>query len=381
MRMLEQRYIYSEVKKDLTQKIVFVGGPRQVGKTTLAFSLLPNGSKRHPAYFNWDIKAHQSSLMSHQIPSHQKLIILDEIHKYKKWRSLLKGFYDAYVPDVQFLVTGSARLDYYRKGGDSLLGRYFHYRLHPLSLPELDTSYSASTVASLLQVGGFPEPCFRGSRAFWAKWNRGRIEQILSEDLRDLEMVRDISLLELLIESLPERVTTPLSLNALSNALEVSQDSVRRWIAIFERLYFCFQIAPYGEQRIRAVKKEQKLYFWDWAYALEGGARFENMVASHLLKYCHYREDIEGIKMELRYLRDTQGREIDFVVLANKKPLFAVECKVGEKEPSPALNYFSMRTKIPLFYQVHLGTNDFLAGNPKIRVLPFHTFCRELKMV
>lgn len=375
------RYLSKLFKADLKSKIVFIGGPRQVGKTTLAQGFLVNGSKTHPAYLNWDIRKHRLLLQQHEIPAGQNLIVLDEIHKYKKWRQLLKGLFDEFVPECKFLVTGSARLDYYPKGGDSLLGRYFHYRLHPFSFNEIDPSGGASLAKHLMEVGGFPEPYTKGTRTFWTRWSRTRIEQILSEDLRDLEQVKEVSLLELLIESLPERITTPLSLAGIANLLEVSSDSISRWIQIFERLYLCFRVAPYGEQRIKAVKKEQKLYFWDWAYAPEGGARFENMVACHLLKYCHFMEDTEGCKMELRYIRDINGREVDFVVLRDKKPIFAVECKLSERELSPAIEYFRTRTKVPQFFQVHMNNADYLAGNKASRVLPFWTFCQEMKLV
>ena len=375
------RYLSKMVEDDLQSKIVFIGGPRQVGKTTLALSFLANGSKSHPAYLNWDIKRHRLLLQQHEIPAGQTLIILDEIHKYKKWRQLLKGLFDEYSPECRFLVTGSARLDYYRKGGDSLLGRYFHYRLHPFSFNEIDSFGGASLASHLMQVGGFPEPYTKSTRTFWARWSRARIEQILSEDLRDLEQVKEVSLLELLVENLPERITSPLSLSAIAKLLEVSPDSVSRWIQIFERLYLCFRVAPYGDQRIKAVKKEQKLYFWDWAYAPDGGARFENMVACHLLKYCHFTEDTEGCKMELRYIRDINGREVDFVVLRDKKPIFAVECKLSERALSPAIEYFRTRTMVPQFFQVHLDNADYLAGDKASRVLPFWTFCKEMKLV
>ena len=160
----------------------------------------------------------------------------------------------------------------------------------------------------------------------------------------------------------------------------MAHESVERWIRILETLYVCFRIAPYGAPRIRAVKKEQKLYFWDWSQAPEGGARFENLVASQLLKYCHFVEDTEGYAMELRYLRDFDKREIDFVVLRDKKPLFAVECKSGEKGPSPAAYYFRERSPIPKFYQVHLGERDYGNEETDVRVLPFQVFCRELGM-
>jgi predicted AAA+ superfamily ATPase len=190
--------------------------------------------------------------------------------------------------------------------------------------------------------------------------------------------VKELSLLELLAEELPRRVGSPLSIKNLKEALEVAHETADRWIRIFERLYICFRIPPYGAPRLRAVKKEQKLYLWDWSAAPEGGTRFENLVACQLLKYCHFVEDTEGFRMELRFLRDTDKREIDFLVLKEGSPLFAVECKSGEKTHSPALFYFQERMKIPRLYQVHTGTMDYEKAG--VRVLPFPTFCSEESM-
>ena len=110
----------------------------------------------------------------------------------------------------------------------------------------------------------------------------------------------------------------------------------------------------------------------------DSGAKFENFIASQLLKYCHFMEDTEGFRMELRFLRDTDKREIDFVILKEGLPLFAVECKTGEKSINPSIFYFKDRTQIPKFYQVHEGTKDFQKKG--IRVLPVHTFCKELSL-
>jgi predicted AAA+ superfamily ATPase len=155
---------------------------------------------------------------------------------------------------------------------------------------------------------------------------------------------------------------------------------VERWLAILEAMYVCFRVAPYGTPRIRAVRKERKLYLYDWSQVPDQGARFENLVASQLLKYCHYEQDREGHLMELRYLRDTDKREVDFVVLKDRKPVFAVECKTGPKAVSPAARYFRSRTDIPRLYQVHLGDRDFGDAASDVRVLPYLRFCRELEM-
>ncbi len=372
------RYITPLIREDLADKMAFIGGPREVGKTTLAVRFLHPPSERSPAYLNWDSPQRRSELMKGTIPGGQPIIVLDEIHKYARWRNLVKGLYDTHKSSVSFIVTGSARLDYYRKGGDSLHGRYHYYRLHPYSLGELGRGANAGDLEQLLRFGGFPEPLFKGNERFWRRWSRERIHRVTSEDVRDLENIKDVSLLELLIEILPERVGSPLSIQSLREQLEVAHESVQRWLRILETLYVCFRIAPFGSPKIRAVKKEQKLYFWDWSMAPEGGARFENLVASQLLKYCHWVEDSEGHSMELRYVRDIEKREIDFVVLRGKKPLFAVECKSGDRSPGPAAAYFRERTAIPAFYQVHLGEKDYGNAHSSVRVLPFVTFCREL---
>jgi hypothetical protein len=195
-----------------------------------------------------------------------------------------------------------------------------------------------------------------------------------------LERVQEISLIEMLLEMLPARVGSPLSIKSLREDLEVSHATAQRWVQILERLYVCFRIAPYGAKKIRAVKKEKKLYFWDWAQIAQGGLRFENMVACQLLKYCHYLEDSQGYRMELQFLRDTDKREVDFVVLKEGAPLFAVECKTGDRKVSPFARYFRQRTPILEWYQVHLGKNDFGHAKKDIRVLPFHRFCTELEL-
>lgn len=371
------RYLSDSISQDLHEKMVFIGGPRQVGKTTLSLQFLAKPSEKSPAYLNWDRLSDRQLILRDQIPLNEPLIIFDEIHKFRNWRSLIKGLYDKNKSENQFIVTGSARLDHFRKGGDSLLGRYHYYRLHPFSLNELAKHPTPEDLKVLLNYGGFPEPLFAQNQTKQRRWQRERIQKVVYEDLRDLETVKEISLIELLVDSLPARVGSPLSLKGLAEDLQVSQQTVARWVTILDNLYLTFRISPYGAPKIRAVKKEQKVYFWDWTQNESIGARFENLVASQLLKYCNYKEDTEGYKMELRFLRDTDKREIDFVVLRNNRPLFAVECRTGEGALSPHIKYFSERTNIPAFYQVHQGTKDF-GREPHGRVMPFIKFCKEL---
>lgn len=371
------RYSDPAIREDLSQKMVFLGGPRQVGKTTLAQSLITGYRDGHPAYMNWDNPVHRKRILNQDWPASERLLVFDEVHKYKHWRNLIKGYYDTLKNSHQFLVTGSARLDYYRKGGDSLLGRYHYHRLHPLSWPELQNSYD---LKRLLEFGGFPEPFLAASKRQLKRWHIQRKERVIYTDIRDLENLKEISLLDILIDALPERVGSPLSKKSLAEDIQVAQQTIESWLSILERVYYCYRILPFGAARIRAVKKEAKLYLWDWSEHEDAGKRWENFVASHLLKYCHHHEDNFGDKMELRFLRDTDRREVDFVVMKNKKPLFAVECKTGEKNVSPHLKYFSERTNIPMFYQVHQGEKHRHISD-QISLIPFREFCRAVALV
>lgn len=376
MTKFRQRYIKIPVVNDLKTRMVFIGGPRQVGKTTFALTFLPKPIESHPAYLNWDDISTRASLLKGELPSNEKNLVLDEIHKYARWRNLVKGFYDTNKSEISFIITGSARLDYYRKGGDSLQGRYHYYRLHPFSLTELNPDPGKEDFKVLLKFGGFPEPLLKAEEKFWRRWQRERLQRVIYEDIRDLENIKEISMLELLAQDLPNRVGSPLSVKNIKEILQVAHETVERWLKIFERMYYCFRIPPYGPPKIRAVKKEQKLYLWDWSLLPDPGPRFENFIASHLLKHCNFIEDTEGFSMELRFLRDTDKREIDFVVLKEGVPKFAVECKTGEKSINPAIFYFKERTQIPDFYQVHQGTKDYKKNG--VRVLPVETFCKEL---
>lgn len=378
--MRAPRYLEPAVADALKRKMVFVGGPRQVGKTTFALGFLGNDAdETHPAYLNWDHPGVPPGLRRAELPAGQPLILLDEIHKYARWRNLVKGIYDTEKSRRKILITGSARLDYYRKGGDSLAGRYRYFRLHPFSLREFNrASPSQSDLQALLKFGGFPEPLFSQNEAEHRIWHRDRISRVVREDLRDLEHVREISLVEHLTDLLPSKVGSPLSVKSLREDLQIDHKTAERWLHILENLYVCFRLSPYGPPRVRAVKKERKLYLWDWSSVEDDGPRFENLVASQLLKYCHWIEDTEGYSMELRYLRDTDKREVDFVVLKDRKPLFAVECKSGEKAVGSAIRYFAERTPIPHFYQAHLGERYFSSG--KITVLPFIRLCQELEL-
>jgi len=371
-----ERYLKAAVENDLAEKMVFLGGPRQVGKTTLALSLLPGAGEDHPAYLNWDDVTARKLLLQGALPTAEPLLVLDEIHKYRGWRNLVKGLYDRHKSRRRFLVTGSARLDHYRRGGDSLQGRYHYHRLHPLSLYEINPAPQRSDLEHLMTFGGFPEPFLRGDERHWKRWQRERRSRVVQEDLASLEQVREISQLDLLASILPERVGFPLSVKNLSGDLGVAFETADRWVTILENLYFCFRIQPHGLPKLRAARKERKLYMWDWSLCDEVGPRFENLVASNLLKHCHRIEDQEGDRMELRFVRDAQGRELDFVVVRDGRPEFAVECKSGDRALGRNITYFAQRTGIPKFYQVHAGERDYELPDQRARVLPLAAFAR-----
>ena len=308
------RYLARQVKEDLARKMVFVGGPRQVGKTTLAKSLLAGNA----GYLNWDAPEHREKILGNELPE-TALLAFDEIHKYRQWRNFLKGLYDTRGREVKILVTGSARLDLYRYGGDSLQGRYHYLRLHPLSAAELKIS-SQKDFNELFRLGGFPEPFFSSSEIQAKRWSREYRTRLIREDVLSVERISDVGQLELLVMRLPDLVGSPLSLNALREDLQIAHKTVARWLDSLERMYALFRLPPFGAPKIRAVKKERKHYHFDWTLVKDPAARFENMVAAHLLKWVHFEEDTKGRGLELRYFRDVDGREVDFVACISGRP-------------------------------------------------------------
>ena len=347
-----KRYLESQLVADLREKMVFLGGPRQVGKTTLAREVLPAAE----GYLNWDIPAHRERILRRTLPDTDAWVF-DELHKYRNWRNVLKGVYDEFGKKRRILVTGSARLDLYRFGGDSLQGRYHYLRLHPLSAAEVGAR-SQADVEALLQLGGFPEPFLRGSVARARRWSAEYRSRLIREEVTSLESVRDLGALERLMLALPERVGSPLSRNTLREDLELNHQTVTRWLDIFERLYAIFRLPPFGAPRLRAVKQEQKHYHYDWSVVPDEGPRFENMLASHLLKWIHFQFDSEGRELELRYFRDVDGREVDFVVTERRKPILMVEAKLAGGPLSPSLRYLEQRFPRCDAYQVHLRGRD-----------------------
>jgi len=369
---LHRRYLAAQVERDLARKMVFVAGPRQVGKTTLARSL--DGAEK--GYLNWDISEHRERILKRELPP-SDLWIFDEIHKYRLWRNYLKGLYDGRRPEQRILVTGSARLDFYRYSGDSLQGRYHLLHLHPLSFAELGAR-SGEDLRELLVLGGFPEPFFGGSEVEARRWSREHRNLLVREELVSLERVHDLGSLELLMIRLPELVGSPLSINALREDLQVSHKTVSSWLQILARLFAVFRLSPFGSPVIRAVKKEQKHYHFDWTLVPDLAPRSENLVAAHLLKWVQYQQDTQGRDLELRYFRDLDGREVDFVVTERRKPILAVESKWADAEIDRSLRYFRARFPQCDSWQVSAtGRKDYVSSEG-IRVAPASVFLAGL---
>jgi predicted AAA+ superfamily ATPase len=358
-----RRYLQDQVEHDLARKMVFLAGPRQVGKTTLARSLEGGAG----GYLNWDVAADRERILRGRFPD-APLWVLDEVHKYHRWRNLLKGLWDGRDAGRRILVTGSARLDLYRRGGDSLQGRYHLLRMHPFSVAEVG-AISPDAFGQLLRLGGFPEPFLGGSETQARRWSRDYRTRIVRDEVQDLERVSDLGTLELLVLSLPERVGSPLSLNALREDLGVSHRTVARWMDVLERLCAVFRVPPFGAPRLRAVRKSQKHYHLDWSVVPEP-ARFENLVACHLLKWVHHEQDVNGRDLDLRYFRDVDGREVDFVVVEGRRAVLVVEAKWSDADPDPSLRYLRERIGPTEAWQVSAtGTRDFVTPDG-IRVAP-----------
>lgn len=347
------RYISAHIRNDLKKKMVFVGGPRQVGKTTLAQAIL-DASPKGGRYFNWDYDEDRRDILGKRWHNRDKLLVFDELHKYPRWKGWLKGIYDVSHQRHSFLVTGSARLDLYRRGGDSLMGRYHYWRLHPFTLDEIPSGMTpADAYHRLMTVGGFPEPFLDGNEREARRWRKERFDRVLREDIRDLEPIRNIQLLGLFLDALRHRVGGMITLSNLAGEIEVSPKTAKAWLELLERMYLVFAVRPYSRSIPRAILKPPKVFFFDNADVIGNeGARFENLVATHLLKRLHYTEDREGHRCELRYLRDKEGREVDFVILKDGAIQELIEVKFAEENISRSLRYYVKRLRPPKATQI-----------------------------
>jgi predicted AAA+ superfamily ATPase len=389
---------------DQTNKSAFLSGARQVGKTTIAqdyAALFQNN-----IYLTWDsfndrekILRGQNSLLTEilslPLAKDSPVVIFDEIHKYNDWKTYIKGFIDLSKDKVRTIVTGSSKLNVYRRGGDSMMGRYFLYRVHPLSLREItQPTFSLDLIQSpikpesdalqnLFDFGGFPEPFVNGEKRFHNRWQMLRQQQLFSEDIRELTKIHEIKLMETLTHILKNQAAQLLNYANLAVKIRVSEPTIASWINVLEQFYFCFSIKPWHHNITRSLLKTQKLYLWDWTLVDHSGERWENLVACHLNKSVNFWTDAGLGQFDLFYLRDKDQREVDFLITKDSIPWILVEVKSSGKESlSKSLIEYQKITKAPHAFQVamdlpYVDVNCFdFVNEPKIVSAP--TFLSQL---
>jgi len=360
---LYEALLADQLQRD--RQMVFLSGPRQVGKTTSAQGL--RESLPPARYLSWDDEEARRLILAGQqavaralgldtLREVAPLCVFDEMHKFAEWKNFLKGFFDRYQNRVRILVTGSARLDLYRRGGDSLIGRYFPYRMHPLSLGELahpsrsekwfhePRDLGESTLRRLLDHGGFPEPFQTSDAAFTRRWRQTRTDLVFREDLRDATNLSDLARVRMLAALIEERAGRLAGFSSYARDVRVASDTVRRWTEILESFYFCFSLRPWHKNLTRALRKEPKFYLWDWSGLRRPGARFENLVASALLKSAHGWTDQGQANVELFFVRDKEKREVDFLLVRDGSPWILVEAETGANQglSKPLLHYHKL---------------------------------------
>ncbi len=382
------------------RQMVFVSGPRQVGKTTACLNHTNN-------YANWDNTDDREVILGgpdriierfklNRLSEVHPVVLFDELHKYPRWKQFLKGFFDAFSDQIRIIVTGSSRMDVYRRGGDSLMGRYFLYRMHPFSVAELihqdipdqnriirnPGKISEQDFNALWTYGGYPEPFLKRDLRFSRRWQSLRTEQLLREDVRSLTQIQQIDQLEILIKLLAIRSSRQLVYANLAKDVRVSVDTIRRWINVMSSLHFGFLVKPWFKNISRSLRKEPKWYMRDWSEIADAGDRAETFVGCHLLKAVEGWTDLGFGNFQLSYLRDKEQRETDFVVIKDGKPWFLAEVKQHDGAVSKALRYYQEQTKAPFAFQIVIDANyvdaDCFAGQQGPIAVPARTFLSQL---
>jgi predicted AAA+ superfamily ATPase len=399
MVRMRRRRIYDAVLTEHLRKyrqMAFLAGPRQVGKTTLV--------RERGVYLNWDDQDDRAAILAgpngvvrraklDRLSPTDVVIAFDELHKYGRWKSFLKGFFDTWENRARVLVTGSSRLDVFRRGGDSLMGRYFLYHVHPFSVGEAGRaklSLSLTQVAkkpdekdwnALWEHGGFPEPFLRRDARFTRRWRQLRRQQLLREDVRDLTRLHELSQLEMLATLLRERSGGAVVYSNLANDIQVSVDTVRRWVELLATLHVGFLARPWFRNVAKSLRKEPKWYEADWAVVQDEGARWETMVACHLQKAVQFWQDLGLGAFELRYLRDKEKREVDFLVVRDKNPWLMIEAKLTDSSLPAQLEYFQRQTGAPHAISVVRNLDYVQAdalGSSRPMVVPGRTLLSQL---
>lgn len=375
---MHNRAIYKELWDELSadKPLIMLAGPRQSGKTTFARDIVGKDFS-DTIYFNWDLAKDKRRLITDPIffskeprssVSSQPLVILDEIHKYRDWKNYLKGIYDQFSSEYKFLIAGSGRLEFSRKAGDSLAGRFLKFHIFPFTLAELssrrktlrdfkdnplemgyDTSAgeTAETFQSLWELSGFPEPFIKGKKAFWSTWSAAYGQQIVRDDLRTVADIRNLDMVETLFALLPGRVASPLSINNLAGDLQVAFDTVKSWLLLFDAFYLTFRLAPWTAKISRSILKEKKIYLFNFPVIEDEVARFENLVALEFLRAVEAWNDHGWGKFSLHYLRNKDKREVDFLIAENNRPFLLAEAKLSGDQPAANLLAFQNFLNIP----------------------------------
>lgn len=334
-----KRYQTEKIIQDLAKKIVFLVGPRQVGKTWLAKEIA--AGFKNAVYLNYDHLPDREIIRDEAWRENTELLVLDELHKMPDWKNYLKGVFDTRPPHLKILVTGSARLDFLRQGGDSLAGRFFAHRLLPFSLRELETTSFAGDLERLIERGGFPEPFLAGDPLDAERWRRQYVDGLVRADILDFETIHELKAMMLMLAMLRQRVGSTISLTSIARDIGISPSTAIKYLQILEALYIIFRVTPWSHNIARSLLKEPKVYFFDTGL-VEGdaGARFENCIAVSLLKHLYGCADYRGEEWGLHYVRTKEGREVDFCLVKGNRIETLVECKIAERAVSPHLHYF-----------------------------------------
>lgn len=394
---MHNRSFYIKIWQELAagENMIFIAGPRQAGKTTLAKLIARSYTNNH--YFNWDIAEHRTHFFSYPAffesikrkdPS-TPLIILDEIHKYRDWKNYLKGIYDQFHESYKFIVSGSGRLDIYQKGGDSLAGRYYMFHLFPFTIAELgnrnipieaflkdplrismEHAKKNKEIWDMLSgLSGFPEPYLSGKAATYRRWSKTYSHQLIREDIRDIVDMRSITDVETLYLLLPSKTGSPLSVQSLATDLKVSYNTVRNWLDVFERFFLVFSIPTWTEKITRAIQKERKVYLWDAPKIKDPSARFENMVAMELYRAVTLWNDMGHGDFSLHFIKNKEKQEVDFLLANNREPILLIEAKIADEQPSKSLQIFQRALNIPAVQLTNEGDRYRLVSNDRNKIL------------
>lgn len=346
------RYLHNRILEDLKQKMVFLTGPRQVGKTYLSKTI--QKETKSSIYLNNDDIDDMKIIKNRTWAPETRLVILDEIHKMKDWKNFIKGTFDTRPDNQEFLVTGSARLDTFRRTGESLAGRYYSYRLNPLSVKELSGIMKPdAALDALIRLGGFPEPFLSGSDEAAGRWRRQYFTDIVREDIFDFGRINEINAIKLLLELLRKRVGSPLSYTSLAEDMQVAVNTVKKYVSILESLHVIFIVRPFHSNIARAILREPKVYFYDTGY-VEGdeGIKLENTIAVSLLKHVQFIQDIKGAEIDLGYIRTKDGMEVDFAVTEKDAIISMIEVKLSDTGISRNLAVFKNKYKAAEYLQI-----------------------------